>query len=67
MIKSNLKLKKEEQNDMFNLRDHKPDNIDKNFTAYHSLPCNAMIFLELAASDEAFKLLKDIHDDKELE
>ena len=54
MIKSNLKLKKEEQNDMFNLRDHKPDNIDKNFTAYHSLPCNAMIFLE------KLSLLKEI-------
>ena len=66
--KPNLKLRKEEKKDMFNLADYKPDNSDKDFTTYQCLTQNAMMFLELA-SEKAFEILDGCfdNDDKEVE
>ena len=62
--KPNLKLRKEEKKDMFNLADYKPDNSDKDFTTYQCLTQNAVMFLELA-SEKAFEILDGCFDDND--
>ena len=62
------KFKKEDEKDMFNLSNFKPDDYDKHHTTQQCLTQNTMMFLELA-SEKTFELL-DGHfdnDDEALE